>query len=264
VTHTSIHRQRLSDTGSLAVVCAALVACRACASFDEAPSISDAGADGATAVDGAIAKPDGAVADAGDAVPGASCRALLTATPSLRGKNDVYAIAPGDAGSFRVFCDMTIDNGGWTLAGRSGTLVSGDAQPFGWASSTGSVDNSEVPYSLGVIATKLLFSEVLVGTQDGSRAYKFAVSPAFLTKYASTTVPTGTIVTLAGDCAPQGGPSMLKHAGATSLMDMFFLRDVPDLGQRRGLGPRGFDLADYDDCERGGLLDGAQGIIMVR
>jgi hypothetical protein len=56
---------------------------------------------------------------------------------------------------------------------------------------------------------------------------------------------------------------MLHNAGATSLTDDFFLRDVPDLGQHRGLHPGGFDLT-YPDCDHGASLDAMQGMIFVR
>ena len=211
------------------------------------------------AADAAVADAD---LDAGDASLAASCRALLVRDPSLRGKSAVYAIAPGDAAALSVYCDMTLDDGGWTLAGRSGVEVPGLALTFGWSSATGDVHEPKRPYSLNVVASQLAFTDVLVATSDGRHAFKFpVVDRSFLA--AQGPVPTGTVIAVAGDCAPLTAPSMLKYAGATSRTDVFFFRDVADLGQIRGLKPAGFDLA-YPDCTRGGALEGAQGVIMIR
>lgn len=226
---------------SLVVLC-----CHACASFGTAADVSDGGTDAATV-------------DVADASGASSCRALLAQSPALHGKNGIYEIVPGDAGAVRVYCEMTLDDGGWTLAGRSGVQVPGGQLPFGWSSATGSVDSPALPYSLDVVAHQITFVEVLVASQDSTRAYKFAVTPAFLETAAGATTPTGTLLTVAGDC---GAPPMLKFA-APALTEVFFFRDIPDLGQKRGLTPGGFDLSYRDEC-RGGLLDGVQGVIMVR
>lgn len=188
---------------------------------------------------------------------------MLAQSPSLHGKDGIYPIAAGDGGaSLDVYCDMTLDDGGWTLAGRSGTEVPGVLPPFGWSSATGSVQDPAIPYSLNVTARQLTFTEVLVATTDRARAYKIAVAPTFLGT-GRDAVPTGSILTLTGDCAPPGGPEMLRNTGAASLADVFFFRDVPDIGQHRGLMPGGFALS-YPGCTRGGSLDGVQGVIMIR
>jgi hypothetical protein len=235
---------------TLAVASVVVAGCHACTSFGAAADASpDAPADGGT---------EAAIVDA-EAPRASSCGELLRANPSLRGKSDFYEIASGDAGSLRVYCEMTLDDGGWTLVGRSALAVPGVPPPFGWAGATGKVDNSTAPYSLDVVSNHLAFTEVLVATQDSTRAYKFPVGPEFLATAAGTTTPTGTIFTVAGDC---GAPSMLRNA-APAEPNIFFFRDIADLGQSRGLKPGGFDLSYPDEC-RGGFLDGAQGVVLVR
>ena len=54
---------------------------------------------------------------------------------------------------------------------------------------------------------------------------------------------TSTVTTLLGDCTPTPLVSMFKYAGETALTDAFFLRDIDDVGQHRGLRPDVWDLA---------------------
>lgn len=234
-----------------------LLVCHACSPFNEAAS---AEAPDAASSDSSYAGSDSsyAVADASVA-SGASCSELLAQRPELRGKNDVYTIESRDAGAVRVYCDMTLDDGGWTLVGRSATYA--PATPsFGWRSSMGKVDDFDRPYSLNAVAVGLEFSELLVATNDVKTAYKFMVSPGFL-ELEDELEPTGDVVVVAGDCNAQ--PTMLKYAGMTSLTDKFFLRDVRGVESEYGLTSRGFELA-YRECDKGGHLHEAQGVIMVR
>ena len=218
-----------------------------------------------TADGGATDAPaDGAVQASG---PPASCKELLERDAARRGVDGVHEIdpdGPGGAPPFQVFCDMTLDGGGWTLVGRSAPGPNPSPPPFGWRFATGSVKDATRPYSFDVGAARLAFSEVLFADAERTLAYKFSVPSDFLTAHAAGLMPTNSVTRVLGDCVPSDGePTMFRFAGATSLTDVFFLRDIDDLGQHRGLRAVGFDLA-YDNCDQGGLLDGRQGMVLVR
>jgi hypothetical protein len=182
-----------------------------------------------------------------------SCKEILALNPSSRGKSGAYTL--------ELYCDMVIDGGGWTLVGR--TAPSGKP-PFGWKSRAGTVADLTRPYSMDVAGAGLAFSEVMIADREPTaHAYKFSVAPDFLTTYANDRLRTGTVTTLLGDCTPGATRSMFQYAGATALTDAFFLRDVDDVGQHRGLRPDAWDLA-YTNCDQGGSLDGKQGFVFVR
>ncbi|MBX3186377.1 MAG: hypothetical protein KF819_05145 [Labilithrix sp.] len=253
---------------STAIVAGVLLSLGACgldivgtrAPDEGAVPATDAGAD---VVDGTA--PSDAAFDASLAT---SCADVLARDPSRLQQSGVYEIDPaGLRGRLRVYCEMSIDGGGWTLVGRSSPNAGG--APFGWSSTSGSVTDLRAPYSLGVANSGLAFSEVLLAGRGpasldvGARAFKLAVSPTFLTAHASTVVLTGVVTSLRGDCAPSGGPTMLKYAGATSMNDAFFFRDIQDTNQHRGLQRDGWDLY-YDNCPQGASLNREQGLVFVR
>jgi len=205
--------------------------------------------------------------DAGTTAPttAKSCQELLANDASLRSKNGVYEITPA-AGkpSIKVYCNMSLADGGWTMVGRSGQFAPGGAQSFGWTHATGDVADEQYPYSLDVVANAISFKLVLVSDREGAHAYEFPVPPDFLS-HTKDVISTGTVKSVGEiPCVGKDGPpDMVKFVGAVALDDIFWLRDVQDLGQERGLTPKGFDMS-YDDCPRGGLLNGLQGAIFVK
>lgn len=247
--------------------------CGACSPFQQtdAPQSVAAPTDaGVDAIDGSPV----VVVDGAAPVLGSSCRALLELDTTRSGSDGIYTIAPppraGQAGApepLSVYCDMTLDKGGWTLVGRS--AQGAQSTMFGWTSKDGIVTETRYPYSLDVRSAGLVFNEVLVvglgpNAQTAARAYKFRVGPTFLEGLTDAGVAVSPVVTLAGDCDPQnGGPTTLQNAGATAFADVFFLRDTADLSIHSGLTPAGFSV-NLQDCTNGASLTGMQGAIFVR
>lgn len=248
---------------------------------------SSGGADdggGASLVDGASPRDDGSAAGNGDSladvdagpeppfVPSSSCKTLLQNNPWKLGKSGFYDIDPDDAGKappIPVYCDLALDNGGWTLVGRS--VANAASTDFGWKVAKGAVNDLTTPYSLDVGKAKLSFTEIMVADREPNstapwkHAYKIAVPASFLGEDDSL-VETTSITSILGDCkaTPQERrPSMFRWAGLTNAKDTFFFRDVDDKGQHRGLHVDVWDLA-YNDCEQGGMLDNAIGAVFVR
>lgn len=246
---------------ALAVVAMLLLGCRP---FDAATSSADddeGGDDGG----GGTVLDAGSDAPAHTETPPSSCKDLLQAAPGLRGADGIYEIdpdGPGGSAPIQVFCDLSLDDGGWTLVGRSAETT-GQQPPFGWTSATGDVRDEGRPYSLDVAGAKLAFTEVLVADQARAIAYKLLVPADFLTRYSASAGPVERLTKVRGDCQVNA-PSMLGNVGATSANDGFFFRDNKDLAIRTGLKPDGFDLYYGDDCRLTARLDDKQGVIFVR
>jgi hypothetical protein len=237
-----------------------------CRPFEAATSSADAGEDAGTALDGG----SDALLDAGSDAPVVTgrpppCKVLLERDAALDG-DGVYTDPndPDGSAPLQVFCDFTLDDGGWTLVGRS-AKDAGTPSPFGWTSATGSVTDESAPYSLDVAAAKLSFREVLVANRERTIAYKFTVPDNFVTEYADAAVRVGQLTKVRGNCPEeQDTPWMLQHAGWTAATEGFFFRDNDRLDAFFGLMPDGLDLNYRDDCQKAGKLHGQQGAIFVR
>jgi hypothetical protein len=239
--------------------------CRPYEGLDASP---DAGEDAGTALDaGSDALLDAGCNELYTGPPPSSCKALLERAPVLRGCDGIYTIDPDGPESLPpipVFCDFTLDDGGWTLVGRSAEDA-GTPSPFGWTSATGSVTDDSKPYSLNVAAAFALFTftEVLVANRERTLAYKFTVPNHFVTSYTNAAVQVQQLTMVRGnDCDANAPPQMLGYAGYTSKEDGFFLSKDQD-STFYGLGPHGFSL-DEATCARSGELHGQQGAIFVR
>lgn len=220
------------------------------------------------APDGAAPEPDASEAgprDADATAPGrGGCADLLARDPGLRGRSGRYTIDTDDAGALEVFCEMTVDEGGWTLVARSST----PSPQFGWTSPTGSLSDVSPPYVLDVARAHLAFTEVLVADRrpyeftPASRAYKLAVPARFVEEFANA--PFGaTGKTVLGDCDVDGGPLALRYLGYTHLTDHLFFGNNPGTDTSTGLGPATFTTA-ASDCASGAGLNGLQGLVYVR
>jgi hypothetical protein len=217
--------------------------------------------------------PDGSPQDSPLPGPGVSCRALLAANPALSGQDGQYVIKPaeGPAAELKVWCDMSTDQGGWTLVARSGI---GTPAAWGWQGGTGGLAAEDAaPYSLDVGLHPLAFTQILVGALDtgtrtwGANVYRFEVPATFVVDYAAAPYKLAIPVAIKGDCQPNDkGGFMFAHAGFTSRQAVFFFRDHPEF-QGFGLTPNKFALADdtgWGPCQRNGNLANLPGMIMVR
>jgi hypothetical protein len=212
------------------------------------------------------------VVDAGVA---ASCKDILRLDTTRAGKSDLYTITTS-TGAVKVWCDMAIDGGGWTLVARAvtGALAPTGQEHFGWSGAMGAPDADGKPYSLDVFAHPISFTEILVGVHEvGTKAFtgnafKFKVPATFLNDFQTTPFSMPAPTPVGRSCTPNtSGGWMFSFAGYTrTSRDEFFFRDNNQEDQWGLLYDR-WSLADDDanpKCDRSGELHNKPGMIFVR
>lgn len=170
----------------------------------------------------------------------------------------------GPSAPVRVYCDMAIAGGGWTLVGRTDNVEA----TFGWTTPSGAPDVDNDPYALG-LGSALVFTEVLVGRRGSAKdwganpVFQFSVPVGFVAAYSSAAYPITGLTVVQGTCAPVGGsPTMLAYTGYTSATDHFFFGGSAALADT---GLRGVDMTlTNSSCDISGTMDGHGGMLMVR
>ncbi len=164
----------------------------------------------------------------GEAGPGTSCFQIRRAGST---DNGLYYIKPEGytGGAFQVYCDMQIDEGGWTLVARTDQNLNG---AFGWRNATGSVTDFSQAYSLNVYEKNLTFTEILYGQRAsrnnnswGYNVYKKTDIPATFIEdyyYNGISLLSGSVI--------KGGlgqlPVCQQYFGYTNRTNNYFMRNV--------------------------------------
>ena len=175
------------------------------APVDRTTPLVDAGGDGASDIDaddGAVAvdaPPKDVATDTtpfdacpvGGCPPAATCRQILATTPPPV-TSGLYTVDPDGVGPnapFQVWCDMTIDGGGWTLIGRE---ISGGMGTFRFLKAdTGNTNAIATGGQSGIIGVRFLglYTDVWV---DWATSYVRFTKPATFDLFANvvnTAVP---------------------------------------------------------------------------
>ena len=167
---------------------------------------------------------------------------------------------------YLAYCDMTTDNGGWTLVGQSADNTN-DGE-FGWHTKRGDVNVTDKAYCLNALEVGIAIDEVLIawGTRNDLRsAYRIKPPIDFPSAFenSSTTVQSLTKVTNT-DCSIGQGttPFMFGHMGRHNRTDAFFFRDNDSDGNY-GLKRDGWNT-HYDTCIDDGRFRDRQGLVFVR
>nr|MDD3720451.1 fibrinogen-like YCDxxxxGGGW domain-containing protein [Candidatus Gracilibacteria bacterium] len=180
-----------------------------------------------------------------------SCKRLKEAGCSEG--DGLYVIDPTGNNPFQVYCDMSIDGGGWTLVGRS---VKSGTGSFGFSSEVGTAQNDSLVYSLGkpdLDFSEILFGDYVYGKTWGSQVFK---KIGQFTATTSSSMPT---IEVKGTCIT--GFTKLKYAGYKNNNLNFFLSPNGTINTSIGLLAGGFVTGN--GC-LGGNIDGKQGMIFIR
>jgi len=84
----------------------------------------------------------------------------------------IYKINPSGLKPINTYCEMELDNGWWTLVGRSSP---GSWEDFGWLAEYGNVFNNSESYSMWEDIKDIRFNEVLYTTYDNDKDINSAV-----------------------------------------------------------------------------------------